>query len=68
MEELVVRLRPFEEADLVCFDRFANDPEYSPFEWTGYHSSQSWRLMWVSIVCWVVRTVSWSLAWPMTRL
>lgn len=46
MEELVVRLRPFEEADLVCFDRFANEPEYSPFEWTGFHSSQPWRVMW----------------------
>jgi hypothetical protein len=32
MEELVVRLRPFEEADLVCFDRFGNDQEYSPYE------------------------------------
>ena len=46
MEELVVRLRPFEEVDLVCFDRFANDPEYSPFEWSGFRSSQPWRLMW----------------------
>jgi hypothetical protein len=46
MEELVVRLRPFEEVDLVCFDRFANDPLYSPFEWTGFLSAQSWRRMW----------------------
>ena len=46
MEELVVRLRPFEEADLVCFDRFASDPEYSPLEWIGFRSSQPWRLMW----------------------
>lgn len=27
MKELTVRLRPFEEVDLVCFDRFANDPD-----------------------------------------
>lgn len=46
MKELIVRLRPFEEADLVCFDRFASDPEYSPFEWTGFLSSQPWRRMW----------------------
>ena len=46
VKELTVRLRPFEEADLVCFDRFANDPGYSPLEWTGFRSSQPWRLMW----------------------
>jgi len=29
MERLAVRLRPFEERDLWCFDREANDREFS---------------------------------------
>ena len=46
MEQLAVRLRPFEEADLACFDRFVNEPDYSPLEWCGYRSSEPWRRRW----------------------
>ena len=46
MEEFAVRLRPFEETDLVCFDRFFSDPEYSPFEWSGFGSAETWRRRW----------------------
>jgi RimJ/RimL family protein N-acetyltransferase len=46
MDPLAVRLRPFDEADLSCFDRWANDPEYSPLEWHGFSSADPWRRRW----------------------
>ena len=46
MEEFSVRLRAFEEGDLGCFDRFANDEDYSPLEWSGFRSAELWRRRW----------------------
>jgi [ribosomal protein S5]-alanine N-acetyltransferase len=46
MTEPAVRLRPFEEGDLVCFERFASDPAYSPLEWSGFGSAERWRRRW----------------------
>jgi RimJ/RimL family protein N-acetyltransferase len=42
-----VRLRPFEEPDLVLLERFATDPDFSlPFEWSGFSSRQQLRRRW----------------------
>jgi RimJ/RimL family protein N-acetyltransferase len=46
MDPLAVRLRPFDEADLSCFDRWADDPDYSPLEWHGFSSAEPWRRRW----------------------
>lgn len=47
MDDIAVRLRPFEEADLWYFDRLASDPTFSaPFEWSGFTSPTSWRSRW----------------------
>ena len=46
MDRLDVRLRPFDESDLQCFDRLTAEPDYSPFEWAGFQSSAPWRERW----------------------
>jgi RimJ/RimL family protein N-acetyltransferase len=43
----VVRLRPFDEGDLLLLERFATDPNFSqPFEWSGFGSPRSYRSRW----------------------
>lgn len=47
MNRLAVRLRPYEEQDLVYFDRFATEREFSePFEWIGFTSAETWKRRW----------------------
>ena len=47
MDRLEVRLRPFDEPDLVLCDRFVTDPDFGgPFEWVGFASAQEYRRRW----------------------
>lgn len=42
-----MRLRPFDEADLVMCDRSVTDPDFGgPFEWTGFGVPQQYRRRW----------------------
>ena len=42
-----MRLRPFDEADLALFDRFATSPELSePYSWFGFAAPETYRRRW----------------------
>ena len=46
-DEFAIRLRPFDEADLWILDKAVTDPDFGgPFEWTGFHSSKTYRQRW----------------------
>ena len=47
VDPLAVRLRPFDEADLALFDRFATSPELSePYSWFGFTAPETFRRRW----------------------